>query len=182
CIFTIGRETLKSEDGNLQGNPFAVRDGDIKGDVGAFYGDDYTKHYANQTVAIAGYGRVNKSLYRSKRSKKPEEDEDISISEYYKMRRRPDYEDEDGSRTDNNKTSRPDNDEEDRSITDDNEKRGRPNNDKRERRNNGNRRRNRGNFGGSCQTCGKMIGGGSGYLERVINGRIVKPVYKYPWI
>ncbi|GBM58656.1 hypothetical protein AVEN_251924-1 [Araneus ventricosus] len=187
-----------SEGKDLEADAFAVTDSDLKGYVGAFdddgheidvddlQSDDHVKRYANETVDIAGHGRINRSWYRSKRMRKPEEDEDVSISEYYKKRRRPDNEDEDGSRKDGNERRRPDYDDEDGSITDDNDRRRRSDYDEGRRRpNDKRRRRNRKNFGGNCQTCGNMLGGKRGksrYFERVINGRPVQPVFKYPWI
>ncbi|GBM58653.1 Serine protease 38 [Araneus ventricosus] len=167
-----------SEEGNLEADIFAVTDSDLRGDVGAFGDDgheiavedlqseDHVKRYANETIAIAGNGRITSTWYRSKRMRKPDDDE-VMISEYYRRRRRPDYDDEDGN------------------IPNHNERRRRLDDDQYRKLNDNRRRRNRKNFRGNCESCGKMIGGIRGKsvnIERVINGRVVKPVYKYPWI
>ncbi|GBM58661.1 hypothetical protein AVEN_251927-1 [Araneus ventricosus] len=174
----IAASVSNSEESKFEVEAPSAADSDLKGDVGAFdsddheiefddlQSDDHAKHYANETVAVAGHGGITRTRYRSKRMRKSDDDEDIT-SEYYK-RRRPDYDDEDGS------------------IMDDNERWRKPDYDENRRRPNDNRRRrNNMTSGGNCQTCGKMLGGKrgtSGYLERVINGRVVQPVYKYPWI
>ncbi|KAF8789062.1 Chymotrypsinogen B like protein [Argiope bruennichi] len=170
---------MQSEEKDLQEDVFGVTDKRyLKGDTGVSDGYDHgggendllhqdglSQHYVNETFASIKQGKIN--LHRSKRMTWIEDYEDLSILEYYKNRRRPDYDNEEG-------------------ITpDDNGKRRRYNKNRR-RHNNSKSSRKTPYFDNNCQICGTMTIGGrhmrKGSLSRVINGRIVQPMYKYPWV
>ncbi|KAF8789061.1 Serine protease 55 like protein [Argiope bruennichi] len=149
-----------------KGDVDAYRDGDSEIHAGDLQRDERVQRYSNET--FIGVKHRKKMSHTSKRTRGADDYENTSVSKYHRRRRRPGYDDEG----------------EDVNIPNDCERRRPAKNRRRPSYNK--RRRNGAYYDEECLKCGMMIGGSRlqvGQLDDlVIDGTVVQPMYKYPWI